>query len=91
MPFKFSYFETQNNWLSDLRDKFSGGQEKSFYQILVQKQPGTKINFTDAINFGENLKAEWYYGQDMKFSATSATVANELDADRFYLLGFTKK
>ena len=91
LPFKFSYFETQNNWLSDLRDKFSGGQEKSFYQILVQKQPGTKINFTDTVNFGENLKAEWYYGQDMKFSATSATVANELDADRFYLLGFTKK
>jgi len=91
LPFKFSYSEEEKDWLGGIRAAFSKDKEKSFYQILIQKQPGTKINFTDKINFGNNLEAKWYYGKDMKFGSSFATAGSELNSDRFYLLGFTRK
>jgi hypothetical protein len=91
LPFKFPYSGDGEGWLRDLQDKFSKDKENSFYQILIQKQSGTKINFTNKISFPERLKAEWYYGKNMEFGQTFAIANNNLETDLFFLLGFVKK
>lgn len=91
LPFKFPYSGDEESWLADLQEKFSKDEENNFYQILVQKQPGTKINFTNRVSFPERLKAEWYYGKNMKFGQTFAVANNILETDLFFLLGFVKK
>jgi hypothetical protein len=93
LPFKLFFSgERENNWFSAVLGQLGDPRpEKVFYQLLVQKQPGAKSDFTSRIDFPLDWQPAWLYGEGAGLGDLSVNVAAPLSNDRLYSVGFIKK
>lgn len=92
LPFKIYFPEKERNFLSSISDYFTEVlPDKVFYQLLVQKQSGTKAAFSDKIIFPVSWQASWLYGDGATLGDAAINIAAPLSGDKFYLSGFVEK
>lgn len=89
LPFKLDFPVVEKNWLDNFLGKTN--TKKNFYQLLIQKQSGTRANFAAQINFPENWQPILRHGNILQINQKSTTISEYLNADKFYLLGFELK
>jgi hypothetical protein len=93
LPFKLFFVGgKEESWLDAVLGRLGDrGPEKVFYQLMLQKQPGAKSDFTGRIDFPINWQPAWLYGEGAGLGDLSVNVAAPLSSDRLYSVGFIKK
>ncbi|MFA4873665.1 MAG: hypothetical protein WC659_07115, partial [Patescibacteria group bacterium] len=66
------------------------GKEKNVapYQLLVQKQSGSKNNLVGQVDFPSDWEITSLYGQGTKAEMSRVIMEASLDSDKFYSFGF---
>jgi hypothetical protein len=88
LPFKISFAASEKNWLDNLLNKTR--EENGFYQLLLQKQSGTRANFVGQVNFPAAWQPILERGDILPVGKNAVKISGNLTADKFYLLGFKK-
>lgn len=88
LPFKLSFIEEEEGWWAGLWGE--SGKEKNVapYQLLVQKQSGSKNNLVGQIDFPGGWEMTSLYGQGTRAGMSRVVMEAAVDSDKFYSFGF---
>jgi hypothetical protein len=88
LPFKLSLVEETEGWWAGLWGE--NGKEKNVapYQLLVQKQSGSKNNLVGQVDFPGDWGITSLYGQGTRAEMSRVIMEASLDSDKFYSFGF---
>lgn len=89
LPFKLSFVEESEGWWNNFLSKISGEEENTTsYQLLVQKQSGSKNNLVSQVDFPSGWEMTSLYGQGAKAEMSRVVIGAPLDSDKFYSFDF---
>lgn len=92
LPFRLAFEDKDENWADKINEIIDGASpEKVFYQLLIQKQPGAKSDFSAKINYPLGWQPAWLYGEGCSLGAASAEIRAPISSDMIYSIGFIAK